>query len=192
MAADIGEIGAEAGAWTEKRRIADGAKKGESETEVKAERGVAAKTEIVEKGGNLVAQKGVIVMKVERMVGDQVVVLAKRDSGNVAGIEVPVKSAPREAGERTQWHLLQNLTRNMKLRKVRLTTLHLQQLMFLLHHLLPHLPHLLPCLLNLFLHRKLKRKMNLQQSNLLLNSRSLCHPPPQKLDFFFPDFCFLE
>lgn len=196
MAADIGEIGA--GARTGKRRIADEARKGERETEVIAEREVVAKTEIAEKGGNLVAQKGAIAMKVERMVGVQVVVLAKRDLGNVAGREVSVRSAPRKAGERTQWHLLQNPTRNMKLRKVRLTTLDLQQPMFLLHRLLHrllhHLPHPLPCLLNLLLHRKLKKKKRRHpQQSILLPNSNLCHPPPQKLDFFFfPNFRFLE
>lgn len=158
MTADIGETGigaaAEAGARTGKRRIADGVRKGERDIEVVVEKEVAAKTEIVEKGGNPVALRGAVAMKVEKMAGDQVVVLAKKDLGNVAGREVSVKSTPRRAKRRKPWHLLQNLTRNMKLRKVRLTTLSLQQPLFLVHHLLHHLPHHLPCLLNLLSHKK--------------------------------------
>lgn len=88
VAADIGGIGAEAGVRTGKRSPAGRARTGEIETEVIVGREVSAKIERAEKGGNPVAQKGAVAMKVERMVGDQAVVLAKRDLGNVAGREV--------------------------------------------------------------------------------------------------------
>lgn len=154
MAAGIGEIGigAEAGARTGKRRIADEART--VEIEVVAEK-VTAKTERSVGGENPVALRGAVAMIVERMV-DQAVVLALRGLENVAGREASVKSHLRKAGKRIKWHLLQNLTRNMKLRKVRLTTLGLPMFLHhpLLYHLRHHLPNHLPCLLNLLPRRR--------------------------------------